>query len=115
MHRVWSIQVRPISILNFWVDEVRSGVVLQLQVVDRLEKDGVGVLIDKFRTMATEAGRDLAGLPITIFRVPEDIARLRFCRDIGIDRVTFSLPPEQSDVILPILDRWADLQRQLAQ
>ena len=81
---------------------------------DRLEKDGVGVLIDKFRIMATEAGRDLAGLPITIFRVAEDLARLRFCQDIGIDRVTFSLPPEKSDVILPILDRWADLQRQLA-
>ena len=81
---------------------------------DRLEKDGVGVLIDKFRAMATEAGRDLAGLPITIFRVPDQIERLRFCQDIGIDRVTFSLPPEKSDTILPILDRWADLQRQLA-
>ena len=81
---------------------------------DRLEKDGVGVLIDKFRAMATEAGRDLAGLPITIFRVPDQIERLRFCQDIGIDRVTFSLPPEKSDTILPILDRWADLRRQLA-
>ena len=50
---------------------------------DRLEKDGVGVVIDKFRAMATEAGRDPATLPITIFRVPDKIDGLRFCQEIG--------------------------------
>jgi probable F420-dependent oxidoreductase len=80
---------------------------------DRLEKDGVGVLIDKFRQMATEAGRDPASLPITIFRVPDNIDQLRFCQDIGIDRVVFSIPAEKEDTILPLLDRWAVLQRQL--
>ena len=79
---------------------------------DRLEKDGVGV-IDQFRKMATEAGRDPADLPITIFRVPDDIERLRFCQEIGIDRVIFSLPAEKEDKILPILDRWAELKHQL--
>lgn len=78
---------------------------------DRLAKDGVGVLIEKFRAMAAEAGRDPAELPITIFRVPEDVAQLRFCEEIGIDRVVFSLPAEPADKILPILDRWAELQR----
>ena len=81
---------------------------------DRLEKAGVGVLIEQFRQMATEAGRDLASLPITIFRVPEQIERLRYCQEIGIDRLVFSLPAEKEDSILPILDRWAALQRQLA-
>ena len=33
---------------------------------DRLAHDGIGVLIGKFRDMATEAGRDPAELPITI-------------------------------------------------
>ncbi len=80
---------------------------------DRLEKDGVGVLIDKFRQMATEAGRDPASLPITIFRVPEKIDQLRFCQQIGIDRVVFSLPADKEDSILPILDRWSELQRRL--
>ena len=70
-------------------------------------------VIDKFRTMATEAGRDPASLPITIFRVPDDLERLRFCQEIGIDRVVFSLPAEKEDKILPILDRWAELKRQL--
>jgi probable F420-dependent oxidoreductase len=81
---------------------------------DRLEKDGVGVLIGKFRDMAREAGRDPASLPISIFRVPEDIARLRFCQEIGVDRVVFTVPAEPEDKVLPILDRWATLQQQLA-
>ncbi len=80
---------------------------------DKLEKDGVGVLIDRFRLMATEAGRDPASLPITIFRVPDDIKQLRYCQEIGVDRVVFSIPAEKQDHILPILDRWHALQQQL--
>jgi len=80
---------------------------------DRLEKDGVGVVIDRFRAMATEAGRDPASLPISIFRVPEEIERLRFCQSIGVDRIVFSLPAEREDGIMPILDRWVRLRREL--
>lgn len=64
--------------------------------------------------MAKEARRDSASLPITIFRVPDVLDPLKFCRDIGVDRVPFSLPAEVEDRILPILDRWAELQRQLS-
>ncbi len=80
---------------------------------DRLEQDGVGVVIDRFRQMATEAGRDPASLPISIFRVPEEIDRLRYCQEIGVDRIVFSLPAEKEDGIMPILDRWVRLRRQL--
>ena len=80
---------------------------------DRLEKDGVGVLIGQFREMAVEAGRDPASLPITIFRVPEMIEQLRFCEEIGIDRIVFSLPADKEDAIMPILDRWSVLKKQL--
>jgi hypothetical protein len=70
-------------------------------------------VIKKFRDMATEAGRDPASLPISIFRVPDDLAKLRFCQETGIDRVVFSLPAENEDKILPILDRWAEVKRTL--
>jgi len=78
---------------------------------DRLEKEGVGVLVERFRQMAAEAGRDPAALPITIFRVPEEIDRLRYCAEIGIDRVVFSLPAEGRETLLPIMDRWVELKR----
>ena len=80
---------------------------------DRLEKGGIGVVIDQFRQMAMEAGRDPASLPITIFRVPEEIDRLRYCEEIGIDRVVFSLPAEGRETLMPILDRWAELQARM--
>ncbi|HVY16670.1 MAG TPA: LLM class F420-dependent oxidoreductase [Rhodopila sp.] len=80
---------------------------------DRLEDAGIGVVIKQFRDMATEAGRDPASLPITIFRVPDEIPKLRYCQEIGIDRVVFSLPAEKADTILPILDRWAAVKRDL--
>ena len=80
---------------------------------DRLEKGGVGIIIDQFRQMATEAGRDLATLPITIFRVPPEIDRLRFCQEIDIDRVVFTLPADKEDKIMPIIDQWAELQQKI--
>jgi probable F420-dependent oxidoreductase len=79
---------------------------------DWLETDGIES-IHTFRRMAADAGRDPKSLPISIFRVPADIERLRLCRKIGIDRVVFSLPAEKEDKILPILDEWAGLKRRL--
>ena len=80
---------------------------------DWLERDGLGV-IDEFHRMAIDAGRDPKSLPITVFRVPDDIERLRLYETIGIDRVVFSLPAAREEEIIPILDHWAGLQRQLA-
>jgi alkanesulfonate monooxygenase SsuD/methylene tetrahydromethanopterin reductase-like flavin-dependent oxidoreductase (luciferase family) len=79
---------------------------------DWLDRDGIEVL-DKFRAMAKEAGRDPASLSISTFRVRDDIERLKRYRELGIDRVVFSLPAEKEDKIMPILDRWADLKCQL--
>jgi probable F420-dependent oxidoreductase len=79
---------------------------------DWLDRDGIDVL-DKFRAMAKEAGRDPASLSISTFRVRDDLERLKRYRELGIDRVVFSLPAEKDDKIMPILDRWAELNRQL--
>ncbi len=79
---------------------------------DWLDRDGIEVL-DKFRAMAKEAGRDPASLSISTFRVRDDLDRLKRYRELGIDRVVFSLPAEKEDRIMPILDQWAELQRGL--
>ena len=67
--------------------------------------------LPKFHQLATEAGRDPASLPVTLFRVNEDPDLLRQYRDLGIARVVISLPAAGADAILPILDRWAPLMR----
>ena len=63
--------------------------------------------------MAKEAGRDPASLSVSTFRVPADLERLKRYRELGIDRVVFSLPAEKDDKIMPILDQWAELTRRL--
>jgi hypothetical protein len=63
--------------------------------------------------MAADAGRDPKSLPISIFRHPDNLDRLKLCQDLEIDRVVFTLPAEKEDKIMPILDRWSELQRQI--
>jgi probable F420-dependent oxidoreductase len=66
----------------------------------------------RFRQMAAEAGRDPASLPVTIGGSPEDPDRVKRFRDLGAARVNVSLPAENADQLLPVLDRWANLIRQ---
>jgi probable F420-dependent oxidoreductase len=68
--------------------------------------------VPKFRTMLREAGRDPASCPVSIFSAPEDADTIKRYQDLGITRVTPSLPAAREDVVLPILDRWAALIRQ---
>ena len=70
--------------------------------------------LPEFRQMATEAGRDPATIPVTIFGAPENPDRIQRYRDQGIDRVVVSLPSANRDATLPVLDRWAELVRQSA-
>jgi probable F420-dependent oxidoreductase len=80
----------------------------------RPEYGDVTNFLPQFHDMARAAGRDPAELPITLFRVPDDLERLRHDVELGIARVVISLPAAQEDAIVPILDRWAPLMREMA-
>ena len=69
--------------------------------------------IPLFRRMANEAGRNPETLPITIGGASEDIGKLRRFNELGIARVNVPLPPEGRDKLLPVLDRWAALIREV--
>ena len=69
--------------------------------------------IPKFRVMLKEAGRDEASCPVSLTSVQEDLDLLKRYRDLGVARVSVSLPAEKVETILPALDRWADLIRQV--
>ena len=79
----------------------------------RTQYADVQALLPKFREMATEAGRDPASVPITIWGAKENLDLLKRDRDDGVSRVVVSLDSAKADVILPELDRWAALIRQL--
>ena len=80
----------------------------------RTQYADVQALLPKFREMAAEAGRDPASVPITLWGAKEEISNmLKRDRDNGISRVVVSLDSAKADTILPELDRWANLIRQL--
>ena len=77
------------------------------------EDSDVFTIVPKFRQMLKESGRDPTTYPISLFSSPEDIEVLKRYRDLGITCVAVSVPSAKADVVLPILDRWAALMRQL--
>src|ERR1700756_3233739 len=71
-------------------------------------------VIEKYRQMARDAGRDPQLVPVTLFSPAEDEGELARYRDMGIARVVVMLLSEPRDKIMPILDRWAALIRRTA-
>ena len=79
----------------------------------RAEYADVQALLPKFREMAAEAGRDPASVPITIWGAEENLDLLKRDRDERVSRVVVRFDSAKADTILPELDRWAALIRQL--
>ena len=79
----------------------------------RPQYEDVTDFLPQFREMAKEAGRDLASVPVTVWGVQPDLARLRRYADQGVARCVVQLAAEPADKILPLLDRWAGLIAQL--
>jgi probable F420-dependent oxidoreductase len=79
----------------------------------RPQYEDVTDYLPQFKEMAAEAGRDLASVPVTVWGIPENLDRLRRYEDQGVARGVVQLAAEPADTIMPILDRWAGLIRQL--
>src|SRR5262249_9110572 len=69
--------------------------------------------LPRFGQMAAEAGRDPQSLPVPLGGAPEALDQLKRYPDLGVPRMHVRLTPEKADQILPVLDRWAPLIRQL--
>src|SRR5205085_97814 len=78
---------------------------------DEMENHGT-VYATRFRRMR-EAGRDPAGIEITSFGLGEDLDRVKRLAEMGVARVVPMFPPEKADTVLPIVDRWTKIMRQV--
>jgi len=70
-------------------------------------------LIPRFRQMTAEAGRDPAAMQIVMGAQPPDAALIGRYQALDVDIVYPSLPSEKEDTILPILDQWVGVMRQV--
>ena len=73
----------------------------------------IAEVLPKFQDMAREAGRDPASIEISLFGLGEDLDRVKRFKDMGVARVVPMFPPEKAGKVLPILDRWAAIKRQV--
>jgi hypothetical protein len=65
--------------------------------------------IAEFRRCAEQAGRDPKTISITAFAAPPDRGVIDQYESVGVERSVFFLPPEASDKVTPVLDRYAKL------
>jgi probable F420-dependent oxidoreductase len=65
--------------------------------------------MQRLKTFADEAGRDMNSLTVSIFGAQADIDILKDYREAGITRAILPLPSLPRDQILPILDRYQPL------
>ena len=63
--------------------------------------------------MVREAGRDPASIEISVFGLGEDLDRVKRFAEMGVTRVVPMFPPEKADTVLPIVDRWTKIMRQI--
>jgi probable F420-dependent oxidoreductase len=77
------------------------------------DKTPLTELIPRFRQMTAEAGRDPAAMQIVMGAQPPDAALIGRYQALDVDIVYPSLPSEDADAILPILDQWVAVKREV--
>ena len=80
----------------------------------RPQYEDVSAFLPQFREMALQAGRDPGTVPVTLWGGKPDYDQMARYREMGIARVVVSVDSAKADVVLPILDDWADVIRKLA-
>src|SRR6516165_9162379 len=71
-------------------------------------------MLPEFRKMAAEAKRDPKSIEITVWGPKQDADLMKRYEDLGVSRVVFSLESEKADTVLPVMDGWAKLMRQVS-
>jgi probable F420-dependent oxidoreductase len=76
-------------------------------------RDEILERIPEVRERVRAAGRDPAKFEISIFAAPPKEDVLARARDAGVTRCVFGLPPAKAEEVLPLLDRYAALAKQV--
>ena len=59
--------------------------------------------------LAEEAGRDPASISITVMNAPQSVDELVELGELGVDRVVFTIWPQEPDAVLSELDRFTSI------
>ena len=63
--------------------------------------------MDRLKHFADEKGRDMQTISVSLFGARPDRDYLEHRRTAGIDRALFALPSDNTDSLLPLIDRFS--------
>jgi probable F420-dependent oxidoreductase len=69
--------------------------------------------LPEFHKMAKEAGRDPASIEVSLFGLGDDLDRLKRLAELGVARVVPMFDSDNADKVMPVIDRWAKIIRQV--
>jgi probable F420-dependent oxidoreductase len=75
--------------------------------------EGIFEQITAFRTMAADAGRDPSSLEVTIFAVFDNVDLVKHYADMNVTRVIAMFPTAPADTLLPMMDHWQKIMREV--
>ena len=73
----------------------------------------IAELIPQFREMAKAAGRDPDSIEITVWFPKREADLMRRYQELGVSRIVFNLESDKADAVLPVMDEWAALMREV--
>ena len=79
----------------------------------RAYSEPIDLSMADFRARAEKAGRDPASVTVSIFGVPPDAVKLAALRDAGVARAVFFVPSAIADTVLPLLDGYAAVAKEV--
>jgi probable F420-dependent oxidoreductase len=74
----------------------------------------LGAGIEQLKGACDRAERDFGELDLTVFGMGPQEERATEVIELGFQRVIFNLPPAAPDVVLPLMDRYAELAEKLS-
>jgi len=74
----------------------------------------LGAGIEELKASCDRAERDFGELDLTVFGMGPQEERATEVIELGFQRVIFNLPPAEADVVLPLMDRYAELAEKLS-
>ena len=77
--------------------------------IPNASREPLGEAFADLRARAAKAGRDPATVSVSLFGARPDEAKLTQQKEMGVERVIFSVPSEPRDRVLPLLDKLAVL------
>ncbi|MBV8702217.1 MAG: TIGR03619 family F420-dependent LLM class oxidoreductase, partial [Acetobacteraceae bacterium] len=73
----------------------------------------IAELIPQFREMAKAAGRDPDSIEITVWFPRRESDLMKRYQELGVSRIVFNLESDKADAVLPVMDEWAALMREV--